>query len=191
MDCIHELQFSGWYFWKPFCRIIKFWIFDFIRWIVDSDEKYNFIQSGFHSSKIVIKSNWIQGRELYELSPMYLWAFGRSSVCFHLSWLFPHLSVPKALSQKKDLDYYQKGLLWAHMNWYFVHLKWFSVLTELPLHWRYVERLLVCLSLQWPVMHYKERIFRFEMHCRFLFTLQHCFPPVWHQPISGFPDTWN
>ena len=35
----------------------------------------------------------------------------RSSVCFHLSWLFPHLSVPKALSQKKDLDYYQKGLL--------------------------------------------------------------------------------
>ena len=50
MDCIHELQFSGWYFWKPFCRIIKLWIFDFFRWIVDFNEKYNFIQSGFYSS---------------------------------------------------------------------------------------------------------------------------------------------
>ena len=49
--------------------------------------------------------------------------------------------------------------------------------------------LTVCGTVVGLVMHYKERIFRFEMHCRFLFTLQHCFPPVWHQPISGFPDT--
>lgn len=31
--------------------------------------------------------------------------------------------------------------------------------------------------------------FPFRNALSFLFTLQHCFPPVWHQPISGFPGT--